>query len=128
MSDWCGTACALHPHPAAHGMPARCAVGDGHLAALPAWLLCMAALLPSPLLSLSSTRYGGGEKKKEREREKGQPCASRTISTQMCALNAEWGMQQAVAHTHTHTRARAQLAGIPPSTSQHEEGVQQQTW
>ena len=65
-------------------------------------LLCMAALLPSPLLSLSSTRYGGGEKKKEREREKGQPCASRTISTQMCALNAEWGMQQGVAHTRTH--------------------------
>ena len=48
MSDWCGTACALQQHPAAHGMPARCAVGDGHLAALPAWLLYMAALLPSP--------------------------------------------------------------------------------
>ena len=28
----------------------------------------------------------------------------------------------------THTRTHMQLAGIPPSTPQHEEGVQRQTW
>ena len=67
-------------------------------------LLCMAALLPSPLLSLSSTRYGGGEKKKEREREKGQPCASRKISTQMCAPTRT-GCRVGIQHTHTRTHA-----------------------
>ena len=38
------------------------------------------------------------------------------------ALDADWGSQQGVAHT------RAQLAGIPPSTPQHEEGVWRQSW
>ena len=55
--------------------------------------------------------------KKEREREKGQPCASRTISTQMCALNAEWGMQQGVAHTHTHTHTCSWRAALLPHHS-----------
>ena len=123
MSDWCGTACALQQHPAAHGMPARCAVGDGHLAALPAWLLYMAALLPSPCFP--SPPHDMVVKKTARGRgRRGQPCASRKISTQMCAphtLDAEWGFS-------THTHAHMQLAGIPPSTPQHEEGVRRQTW
>ena len=121
--DQCGTACALHQHPAAHGMPARCAVGDGHLAALPAWLLYMAALLPSPCFP--SPPHDMVVKKTARGRgRRGQPCASRKISTQMCAphtLDAEWGFS-------THTHAHMQLAGIPPSTPQHEEGVRRQTW
>ena len=101
MSDWCGTACALQQHPAAHGMPARCAVGDGHLAALPAWLLYMAALLPSPCFP--SPPHDMVVKKTARGRgRRGQPCASRKISTQMCAphtLDAEWGFST---HTRTH--------------------------
>ena len=99
-SDLCGTACALHPHPAAHGMPARCAVGDGHLAACPPAVHgCSASFrLALPLLHMMVVV----EEDEEEERERGQPCASRTISTQMCALNAEWGMQQGVAHTRTH--------------------------
>ena len=102
MSDWGGTACALHPHPAAHGMPAHCEVGDAHPTAcpclpMPALHNCSASFpLALPLLHMVVVirrRITEGE---------GEPCASRTISTQMCALNAEWGMQQGVAHTRTH--------------------------
>ena len=102
MSDLCGTACALHQHPAAHGMPARCAVGDGHLAALPAWLLYMAALLPSPCFP--SPPHDMVVKKTARGRgRRGQPCASRKISTQMCAPHT--GCRVGIQHTHTRTHA-----------------------
>ena len=127
MSDWCGTACALQQHPAAHGMPARCAVGDGHLAALPAWLLYMAALLPSPCFP--SPPHDMVVKKTARGRgRRGQPCASRKISTQMCAPTRTGCRVVDAAGCGTHTHTHAQLAGIPPSTPQHEEGVRRQTW
>ena len=63
--------------------------------------------------------------KEDEERERGQLCASRKISTKCVhphALDAEWGMQHARTHPHM------QLAGIPPSTPQHKEGVRRQTW
>ena len=95
MSDQCGTACALHQHPAAHGMPAHCEVGDGHPTACPpaccAWLLCMAAvhgccawLLCMAALPLLHMMMVVVEEEEEEERERGQPCASRKISTQVC--------------------------------------------
>ena len=78
-----------------------------HLLALlrSAWLLCFL-----PPCSPSPPHDGGGDKKKNNRGRRGQPCASRTISTQMCALNAEWWMQQGVAHTRTRTHSwRASL-------------------
>ena len=111
-SDLCGTACALHPHPAAHGMPARCAVGDGHLAACPpacsaplcmaalqgcsAWLLCFLPLYsPSPPHDMVVVK---------RRRGRGQPCASRKISTQMCATTRTGCRVGDSAGCMTHTR------------------------
>ena len=64
-------------------------------------LLCMAALLPSPCFP--SPPHDMVVKKTARGRgRRGQPCASRKISTQMCAphtLDAEWGFST---HTRTH--------------------------
>ena len=82
MSDWCATACALHRQPAAHAMPAHCKVGDGHLTARSA-VLCMAAVhgcSPCPPQDMVVER-----RRRDEERERGQPCVSRKISTQMCA-------------------------------------------
>ena len=73
-SDLCGTACALHPHPAAHDMPARCAVGDDHLTGLlcsalhgcSAWLLCfLPPCSPSPphdMVVVKRRRRGRGRR------------------------------------------------------------------
>ena len=66
----------------------------------------------------------------ERRRGRGQPCASRKISTEMCAptrTGCRVG-DAAGCGTHAHTHAHMQLAGSPPSTPQHEEGVRRQTW
>ena len=57
----------------------------------------------------------------ERRRGRGQPCASRKISTEMCAPTRTGCRVGDAAGCVTHTRA--QLAGIPPSTPQHEEGA-----
>ena len=68
-------------------------------------------------------------KKTERGRgRRGQPCASRKISTQMCAPTRTGCRVVDAAGCGTHTHTHAQLAGIPPSTPQHEEGVRRQTW
>ena len=121
MSDWCGTACALHPHPAAHGMPAHCEVGDAHPTAcpclpMPALHNCSASF-PLALPFLRMIWWG----KKTKRGRGGQPCASRKISTQMCAPTRTGCRVGDAAGCVTHTRA--QLAGIPPSTPQHEEGA-----
>ena len=129
--DQCGTACALHPHPAAHDMPARCAVGDDHLTGLlcsalhgcSAWLLCfLPPCSPSPphdMVVVKRRRRGRGRRGSHVPQERS---AHKCVHPH--ALDAEWWMQQDVAHTHTHM----QLAGTPPSTPQHEEGVRRQTW
>ena len=121
--DQCGTACALHPHPAAHDMPARCAVGDDHLTGLlcsalhgcSAWLLCfLPPCSPSP-------PHGGGEKRRRRGRGRRGSHVPPERSAHKCvhtlALDAERGMQQAAAHTHTHTHTCSWRASLLPHHS-----------
>ena len=91
----------------------------------------MTAPLPSlPLvLPLLHMMVVVGEDEEE-ERARGQPCATRKISTQMCVPTRTGCRVEDAAGCATiaHIHAHMQLAGIPPSTPQHEEGVWRQSW
>ena len=102
MSDWCGTACALHPHPAAHGMPAHCEVGDAHPTAcpclpMPALHNCSASF-PLALPFLRMIWWG-----KKTKRGRGGSCVPPERSAHKCVHHTHWMQSGDSAHTHTHT-------------------------
>ena len=105
MSDWCGTACALQQHPAAHDMPAHCEVGDGHPAAcLPALHGCSARLLRFLPLCFPSPPHGGGGGGRRRRRREGKGAAMCLQNNQHTNVCTKCRVGDAAGRgTHTHT-------------------------
>ena len=115
MSDWCGTACALHPHPAAHGMPAHCEVGDAHPTAcpclpMPALHNCSASF-PLALPFLRMIWWG-----KKTKRGRGGSCVPPERSAQNVCTHTHW-MQSGGCSTHAHTHTCSWRASLLPHHS-----------